>query len=333
MPLQPITVPMRSPLICAKPSVAESIIGSNGLLLDFSDYSLGPNGFVSFSSESDNRIFFDSSGTSQNAAANTPRYDFSTSVPGRFSGILYEPASTNEYTNSAMTGASVETNTLPTSWAVNTPAGLTTTLVGRGRIGAFEYSDITIAGTTSGTNYELRFGSQTLTSAASGTLCVNSIWAAIIDGNTTNISSALLRVRENNGSGGFLTSSDVSMALTSVPTRFQIGRTFNNASTAFAAGLLRLTFSSGVQVNITLRLFGNMLEKGRLVASSFFQTTNAAAERKADLMQIRMPFALNRAIFTFDNDTTQTISGLTGLYSVPTNINRSWIKSILIQPQ
>lgn len=64
------------------------------------------------------------------------------------------------------------------------------------------------------------------------------------------------------------------------------------------------------------------------VASSLIVTGASAGTRAADVLTLTLPYVLNNVTFTFDDGSTQTISGVSSPYVVPTNLNRPWIKSI-----
>ena len=63
--------------------------------------------------------------------------------------------------------------------------------------------------------------------------------------------------------------------------------------------------------------------------SSPILTTTAAASRSADALAINIPDGLTSALVTFDDDSTQTVNGLSGTWNVPTTLDRPEIKSIV----
>lgn len=68
------------------------------------------------------------------------------------------------------------------------------------------------------------------------------------------------------------------------------------------------------------------VEIGQL--SSYLPTTSVAALRSADSLSFTIPSGATTLRYTFDDDTTQDMSVSPGTYTVPTNLNRSWIKTI-----
>lgn len=63
-------------------------------------------------------------------------------------------------------------------------------------------------------------------------------------------------------------------------------------------------------------------------ATSRIVTAGAAATRAADSLTLSLASGEHSLTFTFDDGSTQVISGASGSYSVPTNLNRSWIKNV-----
>ena len=63
-------------------------------------------------------------------------------------------------------------------------------------------------------------------------------------------------------------------------------------------------------------------------ATSPIQTAGATVERTADVISLTIPAWVGHLVYTFDDDSTQTVSVSPGAYTVPTNLNRARIKSI-----
>ncbi|MDR3424003.1 MAG: hypothetical protein P4M13_02845 [Alphaproteobacteria bacterium] len=62
--------------------------------------------------------------------------------------------------------------------------------------------------------------------------------------------------------------------------------------------------------------------------TSYIPTTSAAATRAADALSFTIPSGIGNLIYTFDDNSTQTVAVSAGAYTVPTNLNRAWIKRI-----
>lgn len=59
-------------------------------------------------------------------------------------------------------------------------------------------------------------------------------------------------------------------------------------------------------------------------------TTSAAATRTADNIQFTVPAGITNLTYTFDDNSTQLVTGVSaGTYTIPTNLNRAQIKTIV----
>ena len=63
-------------------------------------------------------------------------------------------------------------------------------------------------------------------------------------------------------------------------------------------------------------------------ATSIITTNASTVTRATDILTLTLPYAYNRLIVTFDDNSTQTINSVTSPYVVPTNLNRDHIKKI-----
>jgi hypothetical protein len=75
---------------------------------------------------------------------------------------------------------------------------------------------------------------------------------------------------------------DIRTSLTSTLQRFQVARTFTDATVAFVSGDILLGWTSGVAIDITIRIGLPQIEQGT-EASSVIETTTAAVTRSADV--------------------------------------------------
>ena len=66
-----------------------------------------------------------------------------------------------------------------------------------------------------------------------------------------------------------------------------------------------------------------------LVATSYVSTTTTTATRMADALSFTIPSGIGHLTYTFDDNSTQVVAVSAGAYTVPTNLNRPWIKTIV----
>ena len=75
-------------------------------------------------------------------------------------------------------------------------------------------------------------------------------------------------------------------------------------------------------------MWGAQIEVGGTV-SSYIPTVAATATRAVDAASFTVPAGVGTLTYTFDDNTTQTVAVSPGAYSIPTTLNRAWIKSIV----
>lgn len=91
----------------------------------------------------------------------------------------------------------------------------------------------------------------------------------------------------------------------------------DDANTSFAGDGTSGVLLWGLQSSISAKM------------TSYMQTnTSASATREADVCTVSIPVGVTNIIYTFDDDSTQTISVSNGSYTIPTNLNRPKIKSM-----
>lgn len=215
-----------------------------------------------------------------------PRLDYDPSTLAA-RGLLIEEQRTNGIRNNTMVGAAAGTpGTLPTNWVVvgGGLGTLTQTIVGVGTSNGINYIDLRVNGTTSTTSYGLGFDAFTQVAASASQTWTGSVYVAMVFGSTANISQIFQRVIDRDAAGANLGSSSVDFmpTLSSTLTRVSLTRTLAGVGTANVSNDILFAFSSGVAIDITLRIGLPQLEQGAF-ATSAIPTTTAAATRAADV--------------------------------------------------
>jgi len=223
-----------------------------------------------------NGYYLDANGNMTVASANTPRFEYYSN--GSFRGLLIESQRTNSIRNNSMTGANTTTNALPTNWSVFASSGLATRVSDVGVVNGIDYIDLRIFGTTTNTYYVLAFENSAITATASQRW-TESFWVSLISGSLTNITSSNINIRWSGG-----TDSDSAFTPTSTFTR--ISQTaLSPAGTTSVYPALYLNFSSGVYIDLTLRIGMPQMEAGTSM-SSVIRTTSATATRAGDVLTV-----------------------------------------------
>ncbi len=111
--------------------------------------------------------------------------------------------------------------------------------------------------------------------------------------------------------------------------RLEVSRLMANAGTAFSAFnvILGGNAAGTTAYDLTTDIAFPMLEKAGSTSSPI-TTTGAAAARAADEVTIVLPPGSHNLTFSFDNNTTQTVNGVSGNYLVPLDLNRGIINTI-----
>jgi hypothetical protein len=254
------------------------------LLLDFLSGSLDSR--ITFTRAS-TATFFNSSGTLTSASNDVARFDYNPATLAPL-GLLIEESRTNSIRNNTMQGAVAGTpGTLPTNWSVSGLGTLTREIVGTGTSNGITYVDIRFSGTTSTTQLTVRFEVSNTIAAANGQTWAFSAWTAVVAGSLTNITG--------NGSNANLFDSGavfvggvnfaIPINISGALTRVSAAATIATATTAFIQPQIYLTFSSGVAIDITLRIGLPQLELGAF-ATSVIPTTTTALTRAADVASV-----------------------------------------------
>lgn len=209
---------------------------------------------------------------------------------GECLGLLVEEARTNSIRNNTMVGAVAGTpGTLPTNWTQVGGTGLTREIVGTGTENGISYIDIKFSGTT-GTTFTGVYFDQIMSGFLTGTAYTASVYVKRVAGSTSNLSNLGQYIRYNLTPSG---QTDITRALATLngPTDALINSRFTTTGTTTGtlsgvAGVFVLfSHSSGVAVDITLRLGLPQVEAGAF-ATSPIPTTAASATRSADIATI-----------------------------------------------
>lgn len=208
------------------------------------------------------------------STANTNVARFETSA-----GYLNEPQETNIIRNNTMVGAVVGSpGTLPTNWNVSAPSGLVTSVAGVGTVNGINYIDLRFAGTTTLTSYVIDF-EVTPIAVTPGQIWTESLWVSMIAGSLTNLTTVAIDQR-------FVGSNivDTTIVPNATFTRYSGTGTAGGTATTYQPALA-FAFSTGVAIDVTLRIGMPQAELSAF-ATSVVATTTAAATRAADNLRL-----------------------------------------------
>jgi len=256
------------------------------------DHGAGPA--IAFTRGS-NATYFDANGVLQTASNDAPRFDHNPST-GASLGLLIEEQRTNSIRNSQAGGSTNGVigsgGVMPTNWFVgggSTSNGISTEVVGTGTENGLSYIDIKISGTPTSTANANNFAdSQNVTAAVSGQTWTASYYVKLQAGSLTNATVSVV-IETRDSSNAFVANTPL---LTITPTggalntqRFSNTGTLSGASSAFVATHLRVSYTSGNPIDLTLRIAAPQLEQGAF-PTSYIPTTTATATRSADVASI-----------------------------------------------
>jgi hypothetical protein len=274
--------------------------------------------------------YFNSSGVLSTAASNAQRIDYNRNTLA-LRGLEVEPAATNLVTTSDFTAW----NQLAI-FSVSSVTGLD---------GASSAYSI-VPSNSSTTGHLIYLSASSYTTPDGQTSCL-SVYAKSSD-------FSLVAVRENSGACAVFNIASGTVAGTFSPS----GWTVSNATiTAVGGGWYRLSAAftaTGPQSTIitfipcdgwtsgdpyfvvispaadnvkSYTLFGPQAELGATSPSSVIICAGSTTTRAADSISFTLNASATQLTFTFDDLSTQNVTGLTGgsTYTIPTNLNRPWI--------
>lgn len=307
-------------------SFSSALVGDpagSGLDYSFTGGSL-PEG-TSFTRASTGR-YYNSSGYVASAANNTARFDYNPATLG-LRGILIEPQRTNvlwgstPVTNWTLQRAAASSN------AATSPAGTTT---------ASSVSEDTSLGT-----HDIVCNENTLFYTDENRAL--SIYAKA--GTTTAIQlraptgfDPQWYANFNLSTGELGTYSQCAPSIVSVGNDwYRIGVVLDSANeitkSVFVMSFTNNNTSASIKpqytgTSKTCYVWDAQHEVGSTI-SAIIPTSSSAVTRSADALSFTVPAGVSTLRYTFDDDSTQDVTGVSaGSYTVPTNLNRAWIKRI-----
>jgi hypothetical protein len=250
--------------------------------------SVSGQSLVTFSRAS-SATYTDSTGTLQTAATNEPRFNHNP-ITGESLGLLVEEQRTNSIRNNTMVGAVTGTpGTLPTNWGISGVGTLTQQIVATGVVNGINYIDIQLSGTTSTTQFSIRFETSNGASGTNGQTFTYSTWFARVAGSLNNVTNISCNANLYDAATAYITTPGFTGFDSTVQPTSLIRRagtlTIASATSAFIQPQIAVSFNSGVAIDITLRIGLPQLEQGSF-ATSYIPTTTAAATRAADVASI-----------------------------------------------
>jgi hypothetical protein len=208
-------------------------------------------------------------------------------------GFLCEEVRTPAVRNSAVQGSVAGTpGTLPTNWAIGQLGTAVSSVVGSGTENGIDYVDIRLSGTTSVTPIVIYPEAVAQIAALNGQVWAPGAFVKMVGSgsmsNITNIGLASRQSAAGGGNLGFITGPTFTPASSSanLGASRQVGvTTLTNASTAFVVPCIFVNCSTGVLIDITLRIGWPQIEFAAF-ATSPMRTTSAAVQRLGDVATI-----------------------------------------------
>lgn len=256
------------------PTATERVLPK--LALDFTTASLDPR--VTFTRSGNTATVVNSSGNVALVNADIPRFDYTFGTGGACKGLLIEEARTNSCRNNNGTGAVIGTpGTLPTNWTQFATSNLSTAVVATGTEKGVAYVDLRIYGTSTTTFYILTMDNAI--AAAAGQTWTTSMYASIVAGSLTNVTSIVTQTRQGGGSTGTV---DVAMTLTSTLTRQPSSTLTTGTGATNIYPCIGIFVNAASAVDFTIRIGYPQIEQGAF-ATSVIPTGSGAVTRNADV--------------------------------------------------
>lgn len=224
-----------------------------------------------------------------------PRFEYTS---GSLKGLLYEPAGTNQFPNSeALAGNLTAVNATLTANQAAAPDGTMT--ASRLQLQSNGYALRSISGS---------WNSQTHSEA---------VWVK------TSSGTATFKLRLTHA--GVADYDSAAQTATTTWQRFSFSQAFGaTAGSGASVGF----FHNGVAADIYI--WGLDVRKNSATIDSYIANNNVdLGTRAADAITFTIPSGGSSITYTFDDNSTQVVSVSPGAYTVPTNLNRRWIKSIV----
>ncbi len=206
----------------------------------------------------------------------------------------------NYLRNSSCAGAVTGTpGTLPTNWAYDSLSGLSSQVVATGTDAGtgLPYVDLRLFGTSSGTFVVMQLEGSTVIDANTGQTWTGSYYAKVVAGSQSGVTFNV-GIRENDASGtGLINDNDTASPLQPSTAALSIGRkvitaTLGQATTRYVCLLFSAHFSSGVAIDVTVRLAGPMLAGGNAQEAPI-ATSSVAASRAPTYGVTALPAVLD----------------------------------------
>lgn len=241
---------------------------------------------------------WNSSGVLVPETTNTPRFQYDpSSLVAR--GLLVEGAATNGIRNSMATGAVAGSPGTPaTNWSYGGDVGLgiSPTVVGSTTEDGIGATDITFAGTSTGSGQIfVVYEATAIIAAVLGQTFTVSHFLRLVGGAATNISIRTGFFEMDSGGAilatQFTTGAQTVTSAALKTQRFSYTAAITNAACAYIRPFLRVTFPSGVTLNGTYRIGLPQVVQSSAISSPII-TTGAAAARATDIALITNPQVL-----------------------------------------
>jgi len=244
-------------------------------------------------------------------------------------GLYVEPQRINYFRNNTFQGG-VAPTTKPNIWLFNVPAGVTATSYAYGVENGIDFADVRFSGTASATGGITVDGEVSIATAV-GDTWTSSGYVALLGNAGIPLTGTNIGGRSATSGGSateFPTSANTMSQMTRSMKRFSHTFTLTVAGTALVNHRTSYNWFGAGAIDFTVRFGSHQMEKASS-ATSLITTTGASATREADVVTIALPAGTHSLTFTFDDLTTQTITGCTGNYVIPTNLNRQVIEKIV----